>query len=164
MTFGILVNRGSGNSWLPDNYKSLHEPMLISHQEGPVQWHLSSIKISLKITYLKFHSNPRGERWVNAICMLPLYHRLTHLNLNHIDVHFSIENYHRFITDLHFSWICFQITHFTQIWQILSIRLLFKEDMAHLITLNLGKSWEKYAKSFDAGLILIMFSVKYRNT
>ena len=27
-------------------------------------------------------------------------------------------------------------------------------DVAHLITLNLGKSWEKYAKSFDAGLIL----------
>ena len=26
-------------------------------------------------------------------------------------------------------------------------------DVAHLIRLNLGKSWEKYAKSFDAGLI-----------
>ena len=25
-------------------------------------------------------------------------------------------------------------------------------DVAHLISLNLGKSWEKYAKSFDAGL------------
>ena len=29
-------------------------------------------------------------------------------------------------------------------------------DVAHLISLNLGKSWEKYAKSSDAGLNIII--------
>ena len=36
-------------------------------------------------------------------------------------------------------------------------------DVAHLITLNLGKSWEKYAKSFDAGLKSVPRLFSYRH-
>ena len=34
-------------------------------------------------------------------------------------------------------------------------------DVAHLVRLNLGKSWEKSAKSFDAGLMLITAVLHY---
>ena len=41
---------------------------------------------------------------------------------------------HRFT----FLLICFQITHFTQIWQLLSIWVVADRDVAHPITLNFG--------------------------
>ena len=59
------------------------------------------------------------------------------------------------ITDSHFSWICFQITH----------RILLIEDMTSLIVFNLWKSWENYATSFDAGLSYSIHSTNgVRNT
>ena len=58
---------GSGNSVVPDSTKPIPEPMLTYHQQGSLTWVRAAIpkeiprptitKISLKITYLKFHLN-----------------------------------------------------------------------------------------------------------
>ena len=42
-------------------------------------------------------------------------------------------------------------TFYTSLTNI-AIWVIAYRDVAHPITLNLGKSWEKYAKSFDAGV------------
>ena len=42
-------------------------------------------------------------------------------------------------------------TFYTSLTNI-ALWVIAYRDVAHPITLNLGKSWEKYAKSFDAGL------------
>ena len=70
MTTEIWVNIGSGNGLLPDGTKPLPEPMLTYHQGGQVTITLRTIlleihqpsitKITLKITYLKFHKNNPG--------------------------------------------------------------------------------------------------------
>ena len=70
MVTEILVNIGSGNGLLPDGTKPLPEPMLTDHQLSPVTFILGQfhkrflnqelLKIHLKITYLKFHSNFPG--------------------------------------------------------------------------------------------------------
>ena len=74
MATEIWVNIGSGNGLLPDGTKPLPEPMLIDHQCSPVTFILgqfhempqSSItEVSLKITYLKFHSNLPGANELN---------------------------------------------------------------------------------------------------
>ena len=62
----IWVNIGSGNALLPYSTKPLSKPMLTFHWCGPVIIHLransqeisqpSITRISLKISYLKFHS------------------------------------------------------------------------------------------------------------
>ena len=69
MAVDILVNTGSGNGLLPDGTKPLLEPMLTYHQYGPETFiwgisqsipQLSTTGITLKIPYLKFHSNLPG--------------------------------------------------------------------------------------------------------
>ena len=61
------------------------------------------------------------------------------------------------ITDSHFSWICFHITDFIQIWLfvhwIFAYRRCDNRDNVQFV-----KSWENYAKSFAAGLNI--FSTK----
>ena len=64
------VNIGSGNGLLPDGTKPLPELLLTDHQWSPLTFILGqfhkrclnhqSLKIRLKITYLKFHSNFPG--------------------------------------------------------------------------------------------------------
>ena len=61
----IEVNIGSGNGLLPDGTKPLPEPIMTYHEGGPVAITLrtilleihqpSIIKVTLNITYLKFH-------------------------------------------------------------------------------------------------------------
>ena len=64
----IWVNTGSGNGLLPGGTKPLPELMLTDHQSSDIHIRaisqkmpgLSAIKIRLKITHLKFHSNFPG--------------------------------------------------------------------------------------------------------
>ena len=65
----IWVSIGSGNGLFPDGTKPLPEPMLTDHQWSPVTFiwgqfqeipQPSTTRISLKMTYLKFHLNLPG--------------------------------------------------------------------------------------------------------
>ena len=76
-----LVNIGSGNGLVPDSTKPLPEPILTYRLLRSSHIHLRPIslevlhpsvaKISLRITYLKFHSNVHGVNALNS-----LIHRL----------------------------------------------------------------------------------------
>ena len=67
------VNIGSGNGLLADGTKPLPEPMLCFHQwvdvhlRGNLKEIFQSpiVKISLKINYLKFHSDLQGTNELN---------------------------------------------------------------------------------------------------
>ena len=63
----ILVNTGSGNGMLPDDTKSLPEPILTFHQQDPLAfipilftW-ISIPKFCLKFTYLKSQPHLPGD-------------------------------------------------------------------------------------------------------
>ena len=74
MATEIWVNIGSGNGLVPDGTKPLPEPMLTDHQKS-TDIHIrvisqkmsqpSIIKICLKITCLKLHSNFPGANELN---------------------------------------------------------------------------------------------------
>ena len=77
MATEIWVNICSGNGLLPDGTKPLPGPMLTDHQLSPVTCMLGQfhkrflnqelLKIRLKITYLKFHSNFPGANELNGL-------------------------------------------------------------------------------------------------
>ena len=80
MVTEIWVNIGSGNGLLPDGTKPLPEPMLTDHQSN--DHHImaisqempqsSIIKICLKITRLKFHSNfPGANEFTHCDLVIP---------------------------------------------------------------------------------------------
>ena len=79
MTTSIWVSIGSDNGLLPEDSKPLPEPMLTTHLLKSTDIHLRAVsqevlppsitKFSLKITFLKFHSNLPGSNELNNLSL-----------------------------------------------------------------------------------------------